>query len=66
MQDAALISYPSIVRILRGDRAVRIERGIRPSHLAETLLKNQRKRGGFSPARFLESLYAAAQGMGKN
>ena len=61
-QDAALISYPSVVRILPGDRAVRIdrrlERGIRPSHLAETLLKNQRKRSGFSPARFLESLYA--------
>ena len=61
-QDAALISYPSIVRILAGDRAVRIdrrlERGIRPSHLAKTLLKNQRKRSGFSPARFLESLYA--------
>ena len=61
-QDAALISYPSIVRILPGDRAIRIdrklERGIRPSHLAETLLKNQRKRSGFSPARFLESLYA--------
>ena len=61
-QDAALISYPSIVRIRAGDRAVHIdrklERGIRPSHLAETLLKNQRKRSGFSPARFLESLYA--------
>ena len=61
-QDSALISYPSIVRILPGERAVRIdrklERGIRPSHLAETLLKNQRKRSGFSPARFLESLYA--------
>ena len=61
-QDAALISYPSIVRILPGERAVRIdrkmERGIRPSHLAETLLKNQRKRSGFSPARFLEALYA--------
>ena len=57
------------VRILAGDRAVRIdrrlERGIRPSRLAETLLKNQRKRSGFSPARFLESLYAAAQGMGE-
>ena len=54
---------PSVaVRILAGDCAVRIdrglERGIRPSHLAETLLKNQRKRSGFSPARFLESLYA--------
>ena len=52
------------VRILHGDRAVRIdrklERGIRPSHLANTLLKNQRKRSGFSPARFLESLHAAA------
>ena len=60
-QDSALISYPSIVRILPGERAVRIdrklERGIRPSHLAETLLKNQSKRSGFSPASFLRALY---------
>ena len=60
-QDAALISYPSVVRILPGDRAVRIdrrlERGIRPSHLAATLLKNQRRTGGFRPNQFLESLY---------
>lgn len=61
-QDAALISYPSVVRILPGDRAVRIdrrlERGVRPSHLADALLKNQNKTSGFRPNQFLESLYS--------
>ena len=60
-QDDALISYPSVVRILPGDRAVRIdrklERGVRPSHLADALLKNQNKTSGFRPNQFLESLY---------
>ena len=61
-RDGNLISYPSIVRIMARDRAVRIDRKrvptIRPSHLANELLKNQNKSSGFSPARFLESLYS--------
>ncbi len=60
-RDGNLISYPSIVRVMPGDRAVRVDRKkvstIRPSHLADELLKNQNKSSGFSPARFLESLY---------
>lgn len=60
-RDGNLISYPSIVRIMPGDRAVRIDRkkesNIRPSHLAGLLLKNQQKSSSFSSARFLESLY---------
>ena len=61
-QDDVLISYPSVVRILPGERAVRIdrrlERGVRPSHLANSLLKNQSKTSGFRPNQFLESLYS--------
>ena len=61
-RDGQLISYPSIVRILPGERAVRIDRKkvstIRPSHLADLLLKNQKKTSGFSSNRFLESLYS--------
>ena len=60
-RDGNLISYPSIVRILPRDRAVRIDRRkvstIKPSHLADLLLKNQQKSSSFSSARFLESLY---------
>ena len=60
--ESDLISYPFRVRILPGERAVRIgnrrERGVRPSHLAEMLLKNQKKPGGFRPNQILESLYA--------
>ena len=60
-RDGNLISYPSIVRILPRDRAVRIDRKkvstIKPSHLADLLLKNQQKSSSFSSASFLESLY---------
>ena len=61
-RDGHLISHPSIVRILPGERAVRVDRkkvsNIRPSHLAAFLLANQNKSSGFRPNRFLESLYA--------
>ena len=60
-RDGNLISHPSIVRILPGERAVRVDRkkvsNIRPSHLADFLLANQNKSSGFRPNRFLESLY---------
>ena len=60
-RDGLLISYPSIVRILPDDRAVRVDRKrvptIRPSYLADLLLKNQGKSSGFQPQRFLEALY---------
>ncbi len=61
-RDGLLISYPSIVRILPEERAVKIDRKkvptARPSHLVDLLLANQKKSSSFSPARFLESLYA--------
>ena len=60
-RDGNLISYPSIVRIVPRERAVRIDRKkvstIRPSHLASVLMANQNKSSGFSSTRFLESLY---------
>ena len=60
-RDGRLISHPSIVRILPGECAVRVDRkkvsNIRPSHLADFLLANQNKSSGFRPNRFLESLY---------
>ncbi len=61
-RDGQLISHPSIVRILPGDRAVRVDRkkvsAIRPSHLIGLLLENQKKRSRYNSDRFLESLYA--------
>ncbi len=62
-RDGQLISHPSIVRILPGARAVRVDRKkvstIRPSHLAGLLLENQKKRSRYDSDRFLEALYAA-------
>lgn len=61
-RDGILISYPSIVRILPSDKAVRIDRKkvstVRPSHLADLLLANQNKKSGFKSSQFIESLYA--------
>ncbi len=61
-QDGRLVSYPSILRILPPERAVQIDRKkvstIRPSFLADLLLKNQKKSSGFSSQRFLEALYS--------
>ena len=60
-RDGVLISYPSIVRILPGDRAVRIDKSkkttLRPSRLAEILVEQQRKRSRFRPDAFLEALH---------
>ena len=60
-RDGFLISYPSIVRILAADRAVRVDRKkvptVRPSYLVDLLLRNQGKSSGFSPQRFLDALH---------
>ena len=59
-RDGLLIAHPSIVRVLPGERAVRVDRkqtsDIRPSHLAGLLLANQRKPVRHQSA-FLEALY---------
>ena len=60
-RDGRLIASPSIVRVLPGDRAVRIDRKrvstIRPSALVSLLLENQKKPGTYKSEAFLESLY---------
>ena len=66
-RDGLLFSYPSIVRVLPADRAVRIDRkkvsAVRPSHLADLLLRNREKSSGFSSSRFLEALYLVYRGV---
>ena len=63
VRDGQLFSHPSIVHIMPGARAVRVDRKkvstIRPSHLARLLLANQRKRSSYDSGRFLEALYTA-------
>lgn len=60
-RDGNLISYPSIVRILSGDQAVRIDKKkvstLRPSYLTDMLVSNQKKPPRFRSDLFLESLY---------
>lgn len=62
-RDGRLISYPSVVRVLPGEKAVRIDKkkvsAIRPSRLVSILLENQRKRPRFRGEAFLEALYKA-------
>jgi hypothetical protein len=62
-RDNALVAYPSIVRILAGERAVRINKSkitsLRPSKLVGRLkaAQNQKPRANVQP--FLESLFSA-------
>ena len=60
-RDGRLISHPSIVRILPGERAVRIDRKkiatIRPSHLAGILIENQMKPSRYRAEPFLQALH---------
>ena len=60
-RDGRMIAHPSIVRVLPGVRAVRIDKKqvstIRPSRLTDILLDIQKKPSRFPAGRFLESLY---------
>ena len=60
-RDGRLICHPSIVRVLTGEQAVRIDKKqtstIRPSHLVSLLVKNQQKSSGYQTRPFLEALY---------
>lgn len=62
-RDGRYVAFPSIVRILPGDRAIRVDKkrvtGIRPSRVAATLKAEQTKRPKFPVERFLESVYRA-------
>ena len=62
-RDERLIAFPSILRILPSERAVKVDRkkvyGLRPSHLTDTLLKNQKRGPRTKSQPFLEDLYRA-------
>lgn len=62
-RDEQLIAHPSVVRVLPGNRAVRIDRKqvstIRPRYLTSLLLANQAKPARFNGAAILESTYNA-------
>lgn len=60
-RDGLLTCYPSVLRVLASECAVRVDRKkvstVRPSYLVDLLLKEQQKSASFQSARFLESLY---------
>ena len=60
-RDGRLIVHPSIVHVLPGERAVRVDKRkvstIRPSHLAGILHAAQSKKSRNRPERILEALY---------
>ena len=60
-RDGQLICHPFIVRIIPGERAVRIDKkkvsAIRPSHLTEVLVKAQKSPPRYRPQSFLEALH---------
>jgi len=62
-RDGVLISYPSTVRILADEGAVRVDRkkvsSIRPSRLVSELLANQKRGPRFRPQVFLDALFKA-------
>lgn len=61
--DGRLYCYPSLIRVIPGDRAIAIdkakERRLRPSVLIEHLKEVQKRPPRFRPGEFLESLYSA-------
>ena len=60
-RDGALVSFPSIVRILPGARAIKVDRRklpmLRPSTVVDALLASQTKKPAFPTERFLETLF---------
>ena len=60
-RDGRLVAHPSMVRILAGDRAVRIDKKqtstVRPSHLVSLLLANQKRPVRHQSPTFLEAIY---------
>lgn len=62
-RDGRYVAFPSIVRILPGDRAIRVDKkritGIRPSRVAAMLKAEQTKKPKFQVEKFLESVYRA-------
>ena len=62
-RDGVLVSYPFIIRILPGERAVRINKtrfpGLRPSRLVAKLKAAQNRKSRAAVQPFLEALHAA-------
>ena len=62
-RDGRYVAFPSIVRILPTERAIRIDKkrltGIRPGRIAALLKAQQTKKSNFPVERFLESVYRA-------
>ncbi len=60
-RDGNMIAHPAIVRTLPGSRAVRIDRKqvstLRPSYIAEILIRNQQKPARVQTGQFLSALY---------
>src|SRR5215217_1425693 len=61
--DGRVNCYPSLIRVIPGDRALSIdkakERRLRPSVVVDHLREVQRRPPRFRPGEFLESLYSA-------
>ena len=66
-RDGRLIAHPSMVRVLAGERAVRIDKKqtstVRPSFLVGLLLANQKKPVRHQSSAFLEALYTIYKDM---
>lgn len=61
-RDARLLAYPSILRIVPGELSIKVDKkrvsALRPGHLVQTLLANQKKRARQPAEKFLECLYS--------
>lgn len=66
-RDGRLVAHPSMVRVLAGERAVRIDKKqtstVRPSYLVGLLLANQKKPVRYQSGQFLEALYTVYKDM---
>jgi len=62
-RDEGLVCFPSLLKILPAERAMRVDRKrvatLRPSFLVATLLASQTKKARFDAARFLDALHRA-------
>ncbi len=69
-RDGRLIAHPSVVRVLPGERAVRIDRrqssAIRPAKIVADLAKLQQSPPRFRPQPFLESLFRTYLALSKS
>ena len=63
IQDQALVAYPSVIRVLPSEKAVKINRtkitGLRPSRLVSILKLAQSKKSRTNSQAFLDTLHAA-------